>query len=123
MKGFHRRASDVEANSIEEDWGWLHWLASGKLAQTDGLTVGRVLIKKGKSNPRHRHNLSEEVLHLLRGRLEHSVGEDKVVLEAGDTLRIPPGVFHNALSVGDEDAEMIVTYNTADRDFEKEARG
>ena len=120
MKGFHRPASDAEDKKIQESWGWLMWLASAKLAQTSGLTVGRVLIRKGKNNPRHRHPLSEEVLHLLRGKLDHSVGDDRVLLQAGDTLRIPPGVFHNAVSVGEEDAEMIVSYNTPDRDFELE---
>ena len=120
MKGFHRPAADALGKRIEEDWGWLMWLASAKLSECSGLTVGRVLIRKGKNNPRHRHPLSEEVLHLLRGSLDHSVGDDHVLLKAGDTLRVPPGVFHNALSVGDEDAEMIVSYNSPDRDFELE---
>ena len=63
------------------------------------------------------------MLYLLAGRLEHSLGEQIVVLEPGDTLVIPPGVFHNARSVGDIDADMMVAYSTGVRDFVLEQPG
>jgi hypothetical protein len=33
---------------------------------------------------------------------------------------IPAGVFHNALSIGDSDADMIVAYSSGTREFEVE---
>jgi hypothetical protein len=57
------------------------------------------------------------VLYLLAGRLEHTLSDQTFTLEPGDTLAIPPGVFHNARSVGDVDADMIVAYSTGVRDF------
>lgn len=106
--------------TIEEDWGSLTWLASGAIGNTEGLTLGRVIIKPGEANPRHGHNDCEEVLYLLAGRLRHTVGEETVVLEAGDTLSVPAGIYHNAVNIGDTDADMIVAYNCADRDFNLE---
>ena len=113
-------ARDADAQRVDASWGSLLWLASQQIGNAEGLTLGRVVIRRGQSNPRHRHVSCEEALYLLRGRLEHTIGEQTVVLEAGDTLMIPAGVFHNARSVGDEDADMIVAYSSGARDFELE---
>ncbi len=115
-----RSAADAAAKTIEDGWGTLTWLASEVLTASPGLTLGRVVIRKGQSNPRHCHPTCEEVLYLLRGRLKHSIGDQSVDLKPGDTISIPAGVFHNALSVGDEDADMIVAYSSGRRDFQLE---
>jgi oxalate decarboxylase/phosphoglucose isomerase-like protein (cupin superfamily) len=43
-----------------------------------------------------------------------------VILEAGDTLTVPPYVAHSAISIGDEDADMIIAYSSGERDFRPE---
>ncbi|MEX0777223.1 MAG: cupin domain-containing protein [Phycisphaeraceae bacterium] len=111
-----RTAAQAAAELQRQDWGTLNWLASGALTGS-ALTLGRVVIRKGQSNPRHCHRTCEEALYLLAGRLRHSVGDHSVVLEPGDTLVIPAGVMHNALSLGDQDADMIVVYSSGQRDF------
>ena len=60
------------------------------------------------------------MLYLLNGHLEHSLGEDRIMLQAGDSITIPAGMFHNAANVGSEDADMIVAFSSAHRDFELE---
>ena len=110
-------AADSDAKKIVEDWGSLNWLASQKLGNAEGVTIGRVVIKKGCCNPRHIHNNCEEVLYLLAGKLEHTMGDKKVILNAGDTLTVAAGVPHNAVSIGEVDADMIVAYSSGVRDF------
>lgn len=112
-----RTSSEADAARIAEDWGSLCWLASQTIGNAEGLTIGRVVIKPGRSNPRHSHPNCEEVLYLLAGRLEHTIGDETVVLEAGDTLAVDASVPHNATNVGDEDADMIVAYSSATRQF------
>jgi quercetin dioxygenase-like cupin family protein len=92
--------------------------------QRRGVTLGHVIVKRGGVNPAHRHDNSEEALYLLRGRLDHRIGSERVIAEAGDTLTIPPGVGHQAVNIGDEDAEMMriaaqsaVAHPTGVRDF------
>ncbi|MFH1717827.1 MAG: ThuA domain-containing protein [Planctomycetota bacterium] len=109
-----------DQTAINEDWGSLVWLAGKTIGNAEGLVLGRVTIKAGKSNPRHRHPKTEEVLYLLKGRLEHTMGNETLTLSAGDTITIPPGVFHNAACIGREDADMIVVYSEGIRDFEPE---
>jgi len=110
-----RKKSDAIVQA--ERWGSLCWLAGSDVGNAKSLTLGQVVIRRGQSNPRHCHPDSEEALYLLRGRLEHTVGDEVVILDPGDTLVIPPGLFHNATSIGDSDAEMIVAYSTAARGF------
>ena len=105
---------------ISEDWGSLSWLASKSLGNAEGITVGRATIKPGQTNPRHRHPKSEEVLYLLKGRINHTLGDKTTTMSAGDVITIAPGVFHNASCIGSEDAEMVVVYSQGTRGFELE---
>jgi type 1 glutamine amidotransferase len=110
-----------EQQDIHEDWGHLTWLAGTKYGNADGLVLGRVTIKAGKSNPRHRHPKCEEVLYMLKGRITHSLGNKTFTLSAGDTITIPAGVFHDAQCISKEDADMIVVYSEGIRLFELES--
>lgn len=110
-----------EQQDIHEDWGHLTWLAGTKYGNADGLVLGRVTLKAGMSNPRHRHPKCEEVLYLLKGRIVHSIGSESYTLSAGDTITIPAGVFHDAKCISDEDADMIVAYSEGIRLFEPES--
>ena len=104
----------------DEPWGSLQWTANSDIGNTENITLGRVIIKKGEANPRHKHSNCEEVLYLLSGSLDHTVGDDHVTLKAGDTLTLPPDIYHNATNIGEEDADMIVAYSTGKRDFQLE---
>jgi Uncharacterized conserved protein, contains double-stranded beta-helix domain len=113
--------TNIESGEIlEQPWGRIVWLASRGLGNSTTMTFGRVTIKAGQSNPRHRHPNCDEILHLLSGRLEHSLGDEKFVMEPGDTISIPTGVWHNARALGDADAEMAICFSSADRETEGE---
>ncbi len=120
-EGMYRSAAEAEAKRVEEAWGSLTWLASDELTRSQNITLGRVVIKQGLSNPKHSHPNCSEVLHLLRGELWHVIGEEAVPMQAGDTTIIPAGVPHVAFSVGDQDAEMMVAYPSGQRQFKAEA--
>jgi quercetin dioxygenase-like cupin family protein len=115
------RAPEAEAAEVREDWGCLRWLAGRATGNAEHITVGRVTIRPGKSNPRHGHGNAEEILHLLCGELEHTVGDETVRLSAGDTVSIPAGVYHNARNTGETDAVMIVAYPAGEREFRRES--
>jgi quercetin dioxygenase-like cupin family protein len=105
------------ARRVQTNWGDLLWLADATIGNAAGLTLGRVTIKAGESNPRHCHPNCEEVLYLMSGKLEHTVGDEVVTLSPGDSLTIPAGMFHNARSIAEVDADMIVAYSEAERGF------
>jgi mannose-6-phosphate isomerase-like protein (cupin superfamily) len=69
------------------------------------------------ANPSHIHDDCDELIVLLAGVLEQRVGEETVRLEPGDVLLIPAGVPHSARSVGEVNADMVITYNSGDRHY------
>lgn len=106
---------------IDQPWGKLTWLASRELGNSATMTFGRVIIPAGQMNPRHRHPNCDEILHLLSGRLAHSLGDKKFILNPGDTISIPAGQWHNARALDGIDAEMVICFSSADRETEFEA--
>jgi len=98
-------------------WGSLRWLISAKLDANSPLTVGIAEINPGQSNPLHVHGNSDEVIYVLSGSCEQRVGEETVILKAGDTLRIPAGMPHQAKALGNEPLKSLVVYNTGNRQF------
>ncbi|UCF91443.1 MAG: cupin domain-containing protein [Desulfobacterales bacterium] len=120
MNQLYRSKNEAAAKVVVEDWGRLNWLAGRAVGNCEHLTLGRAMIKKGRSNPKHRHANCDEVLYLLQGKLEHIVGEQMLIMEAGDTCVVPAGVLHVARSIGEEDADIIVAYSAGDRQYQEE---
>ena len=110
-----RNAEQVAADT--SDWGNLRWLVNGKLDPGSGVTLGIAELNVGKSNPLHVHTNSDEVIYVLSGRCEQRVGKETVILKAGDALRVPAGVPHQAKVLGNEPFRSIVAYNTGERTF------
>ncbi len=114
MEKIVRAAADVRPR--ETEWGSLSWFAGDDAGVPAGLALGRVVIRRGCENPPHAHPNCAEVLHVVRGRVEHRTGADVDVLGPGDTILVPPGVPHNAKSIGEEDADLIVAFSSSRRE-------
>lgn len=99
----------------EQEWGRLVWMVDGATGTSDTMTIGRCYINPGQNNPRHLHPNCDEVLYVLRGTLEHTIDDDAFPMQAGDIVSIPTGHWHNARNVGDEVAELVICFNTPDR--------
>lgn len=66
-------------------------------------------------NPLHSHPNCEEFLYVLSGSCEHKLGEETVMLQPGDTIRIPRDVRHWARAVGDEPVLALIMFSTGKR--------
>jgi quercetin dioxygenase-like cupin family protein len=103
---------------LDLPWGRITWLVSQSLHNSATMTVGRVVIKAGHGNPVHRHPNCDEVLHVLHGRIEHSLGAARFVMNAGDAISIPAGEWHNAQALDGTEAEMVICFSSANRTTE-----
>jgi quercetin dioxygenase-like cupin family protein len=111
--------TDGERHDFE--WGTITWLHSGGFSGSTELTVGEVIIKPGCANPVHIHPNCEEVLYLLEGELLHTCGdEEPYQLGPGDSICVERGILHNATSIGETDARMIVSFSSAQRKMQGE---
>ena len=96
-------------------WGSIQWLCTGEAAPGGNLTFGYVQIEAGQKNPRHYHPNSSELLFLIEGELDHSLGDETFHLAAQMSIFIPVGVEHDACNNGTRTALMVVAYPTGDR--------
>jgi mannose-6-phosphate isomerase-like protein (cupin superfamily) len=55
----------------------------------------------------------EEVYVLLEGEAEMCLGSERQILNAGQAVYIPPGVFHQMTNVGKSPAKMMYCYGPA----------
>lgn len=107
-----------EGETLDTPWGTLTWLASRKLGNSTTMTFGRALIPAHGANPRHRHPNCDEILHVLRGRIRHTLGAASYEMGPGDTLSIPAGQWHSAAALDGAEAEMVICFSSADRETE-----
>ena len=79
------------------------------------MTTGLAVILPGKSNPLHFHPNCDEVLHVIQGRIIHTMDGESAEMKAGDTVSIPVGTLHNATNVGNEVALLSIAFSSAYR--------
>jgi quercetin dioxygenase-like cupin family protein len=100
---------------LPQPWGKLQWFVSREIGNSQVMTVGQATIAPGQANPPHWHPNCDEVLHVVRGHIMHRVGDKEYEMKTGDTVSIPEGTIHNARNIGQEDAILMVSFNSADR--------
>jgi quercetin dioxygenase-like cupin family protein len=107
------RAAD--ATNVPMPSGSLKWFASGQLGNSDAMTLGFAVLPPGGANPLHFHPNCEEVLHVLEGRILHTMGDTQSEMGPGDTVSIPAMLVHNAKNIGDGEARLLICFSSADR--------
>jgi quercetin dioxygenase-like cupin family protein len=107
----------ADAYDVEEmAWGRLVWMVAGRLGNSATLTVGKCYIAPGSSNSRHCHPNCDEVLHVLQGDIEHTLGGHTFRVAPGETVTIPRGSMHNARNPGAEEAELLIVFSSPERE-------
>jgi quercetin dioxygenase-like cupin family protein len=108
-------ASLQETASEETSWGSVTWLISGKATKGAEQTFGVVTIDPGCNNPLHLHPNCEEILYVLSGSCEHTVGDATVGLGPGQAICIPRGTPHCARTTSAEPLVLVVSFSSPDR--------
>ena len=105
----------AQHNEELTSWGKLVWQVSAAIGNSRTMTVGVCCLNPGCHNARHYHPNCDEVLVVKSGRIIHTLGEEEREMETGDVIVIPTGVMHNARNIGDEPAELSISFSSADR--------
>ena len=91
--------------------------AMGADAGTQGVWLARITAAPGSGiSPVHHHRESEALVHVLSGTLTFFQGpelRERIDLEAGDFLFIPPWTIHAEANLGDRPAEIVMARSTA----------
>ena len=79
---------------------------SRQCIHSETMTVARIYMKKGCLVPRHQHH-NEQISTMEQGHMKFVIGEREIVLNPGESLRIPPNVPHSAEALDDCIAQDI----------------
>jgi quercetin dioxygenase-like cupin family protein len=111
-----KRVAAVDGQvALRYEWGTIQWLCSGERLPDARMTFGYVEIAAGAKNPRHYHPNSDEVLYVIEGELDHSLGDVVYHLTPGMAIHIPQGVVHDARNTAAGVARVVIAYSTGDR--------
>jgi len=121
MKAVHIPASEAEKERTVGQWGSLVWMAS-QLLSGSSVAVARLILTAeqstyGQSGKKHSHPNADEVIYLFRGKVDVLVGEETTSLQPGDAFTVPANLAHRIENVGSEDAEMMLSYSSGDREY------
>jgi quercetin dioxygenase-like cupin family protein len=75
--------------------------------QTAGMRSGRVVLQQGKTMSRHSTRSSEEFLIFLKGSARVQLGDDTLIVNAGEALYIPPQTYHELHNDNAEECRYI----------------
>jgi mannose-6-phosphate isomerase-like protein (cupin superfamily) len=100
---------------VKYPWGSIRWMMNSALDKESAQTFGIVQINAGQSNYLHSHPNCEEILYVISGSCEHVVGNKRVPMHAGDLIRVPIGVPHQAFVTGKEPLRAVISYSSGDR--------
>jgi len=112
-------ARDSEKNKTKETWGSLTWMANQSLSGSS-VTVGRLILFPGFSDPSHSHSNADEVIFLMKGTVQVQMGGREVDLGPGDALTIPLKLTHRITNTGKFEAEMTLSYSSGIRKYTAE---
>jgi oxalate decarboxylase/phosphoglucose isomerase-like protein (cupin superfamily) len=109
-----QRADQRETESMP--WGRLEWSASARIGNSETMTIGTCFIEPGMQNGRHFHPNCDEVLRVVRGVIVQTLDDFECEMNVGDVVCIPSGVVHQARNIGDETAELAISFSSAHRE-------
>ncbi len=107
----------VGAKAETTDFGSVEWAAREGHPPGAEQTVGLATFDAGKSNARHIHPNCEEVVYVLEGEVEHTLGDQSTRLRAGDLIVVPRGTPHQLLNQSDAPVRAFIVFSSPERQF------
>jgi quercetin dioxygenase-like cupin family protein len=113
---------DVGAAAEATDFGSVHWAVREGDPPGAEQTIGLAVFDAGKGNAEHIHPNCEEVVYVLDGVVEHTLGDQRTTLRAGDLIVVPRGVAHRLLNTSEAPVRTYIVFSSPERRFEPTGR-
>lgn len=105
-------ADDVE--SLVFDWGTLQFVSAPEVTGAQRFSFGVVTLAPGKGHDRHNHPGVEEIIFVVSGEGEQTLGDQPAVhVRPGASIFVPPDVPHSTLNTGSDPLQLVVVYAPA----------
>ena len=96
-----------KAKQVVLEWGQQAWYCQPELTGAQALVVVDVVLFPGFGHSFHKHPRQEEVIYVLEGQVEQWVGQEKRLLQAGDSAFIGAGVVHATFNDSSENVKVL----------------
>jgi oxalate decarboxylase/phosphoglucose isomerase-like protein (cupin superfamily) len=104
----HIRPSAVETYSF--DWGTMKWFVSPVTIEGAANSQGEVIINPNRGHDVHQHDGADELLYVISGAGEQTVGAEKFPIAEGDMVYIPRATPHSTFNSTWRTLRLLVTY-------------
>lgn len=109
----------ASAERLTRDPACLITLLAEAGAGGHGLTANRSTFRTGADGaPPHVHRHMSELFYVLDGALQVLVGDEVIVLEAGDLLVVPPGTPHAFAAPRGREADVLFVFSPGRERFD-----
>jgi quercetin dioxygenase-like cupin family protein len=115
-----RRAVGAAAEAT--DFGSVQWAVREGDPSGAEQTIGLAIFNAGMSNVEHTHPNCEEVVYVLDGEVEHTLGDQRTILRAGDLIVVPRNVSHRLINTSDAACKTYIVFSSPDRQFSPTGR-
>lgn len=99
-----------DVSTQQFDWGTLKWMATPEVNGSERLSAGVVNLEPGKGHEIHTHPDSDEILYIIHGDGEQTVGDETEAVGPGDMIHIPAGVEHGTVNTGWDTLQLLAVY-------------
>jgi oxalate decarboxylase/phosphoglucose isomerase-like protein (cupin superfamily) len=105
-------ANDVE--SLVFDWGTLRFVSAPDVTGAQRFSFGIVTLAAGKGHDSHSHPGVEEIIYVVSGEGEQTLGQEPPVpVRDGASIFVPPDMPHSTLNTGTDPLCLVVVYAPA----------
>src|SRR5262249_51187886 len=106
MAGKFITRSVVQATQL--DWGTTAFLSNPTTTGAELLTVMEVILAPGKGHNFHKHPDQEEVIMVVKGRIEQWLEDKRQELGPGESVFIPADVVHASFNLESGPTSLLV---------------
>ncbi len=108
---------NVGAAADATDFGSVEWAVREGHPHGAEQTIGLAIFDAGKSNVEHVHPNCEEVVYVMDGEVEHTLGDQTTRLAAGDLIVVPRNVTHRLINNSSAACKTYIVFSSPDRQF------
>jgi quercetin dioxygenase-like cupin family protein len=90
------------------DWGDIGWRARPENTGCKTFVIMDVSLDPGFGHDFHKHPEQDEMIIVKAGQIEQWIGQERTILEVGDSVYLDANVVHASFNVGSETAHLQV---------------
>ncbi len=108
---------DAGSRAETTAWGSVEWVVREGDPPGAEQTLALATWAPGQGNVEHTHPNCEEVVYVLEGVIDHTLGEQLAHLSAGDVIVVPRGAPHRLVNNSAAPVRTLIVFSSPDRQF------